>query len=1009
MNLLKHKFETAWWKFTISLKRAINNPWSLFYFVLVLIVVGIGFYGYALITQWWTTPFGGDYTQQEIPLFYNSYDDWWTFFKTGKFVMWDESMYLGVDNIGSNSFYCLFNPFFMVTLLFPRDWIPQIMAIESILKVVVAGLLMRLYLKRFDVKEFTARAFALAYAVCGWVAFYFWYNTFAEVATFLPLLLLGIEIVLKERKPWVLITALFLEAVTNYFFLFTICIFGVLYALFRYFQTFKTRTGKQNIVAISMGIGSFALALGMAAFVIIPGYLTALESSRADSSYLQSLQVLVNEGKWSEVFAKVFTGWNTSTSAVYYPLISFFYPTMSCRYVTFINTDGGNGWNIGSSLFVFIPTCLLFFVSLFNSIRKKKFLHLIPIAFFIICLFVPFFYYAFHGFTEIYGRWQIICVISIVTYCAINFDERFEMPKWFFITSTILTLLFMTSAYIIVRTVVYNPSSTATYTDSMNYIFIYEIVLCLVESAVIFITWKKEYLSKIMMGFFALEAIVMGNITQQCQGIISYENSTNGGYANVMKETQTINAIKNSDGSYYRMYSTRAYQGNENIQLREGYNGVSTFHSLYNYYTGDFNRMSHVFKSENTWIGGIVEKRINLDEFLGVKYYITRKIDNRISYNKGTIFKYTEPNIPFGFEEVLNEDFSDEYRVFVNANHIDLGFSYDTIYYKGDVEDSVLNDFNSIIDNTIAPIRNEEAYLKGAILNNADANEIRMATPDLNYVVAPARDAVQLSVNYNIYTCDRIFDPFNSTYYLEKGHIKTGDDPVVPNSTVLEITAKSGAYLNIDDEETYFILNYPLYRNSDKNYNAAIYLYGDDASAPLCSDNHTNPGFTNSYKRLRGFYGKEKVKRMVIVPYSTTLVSKPELYAESYSTYMSRINEFKQYPLENVTNDVNRYTFTTDFEQSRFIVLQLAYEKGWSIKARKNNGETASLSYYNAQGGFVGFMSLNGQTTYDVSYTTKYINISLPVSLVSFLLFGGTIAGGVVIENKRRKKYQIQK
>jgi hypothetical protein len=83
---------------------------------------------------------------------------------------------------------------------------------------------------------------------------------------------------------------------------------------------------------------------------------------------------------------------------------------------------------------------MMFFVSVFNSIRKKKFSHFIPIAFFVFALFTPFFYHAMHVFTVPYSRWQIIAVVSMLVYVALNFDERKEIPSGFALVSFFLTL-----------------------------------------------------------------------------------------------------------------------------------------------------------------------------------------------------------------------------------------------------------------------------------------------------------------------------------------------------------------------------------------------------------------------------------------------------------------------------------------------------------------------------------------------------------------------------------------
>src|SRR5574344_806851 len=112
-------------------------------FVLFLYLVAILMVGYTLINNSLTIPFSGDFVLQEIPFYYNGYDDWWTALKTGTFPLWDESGMLGVNNIGANSFYYLFNIFFLPTLLFPRSLVPQVQAFLMITKLVLAGLFMK--------------------------------------------------------------------------------------------------------------------------------------------------------------------------------------------------------------------------------------------------------------------------------------------------------------------------------------------------------------------------------------------------------------------------------------------------------------------------------------------------------------------------------------------------------------------------------------------------------------------------------------------------------------------------------------------------------------------------------------------------------------------------------------------------------------------------------------------------------------------------------------------------
>jgi hypothetical protein len=70
-----------------------------------LAILGLVFFASSLCINYFTTPFTGDYVTQQYAFYTNGYDDWWHFFKTGEFVLYDTNTYLGADNIGSNSFY----------------------------------------------------------------------------------------------------------------------------------------------------------------------------------------------------------------------------------------------------------------------------------------------------------------------------------------------------------------------------------------------------------------------------------------------------------------------------------------------------------------------------------------------------------------------------------------------------------------------------------------------------------------------------------------------------------------------------------------------------------------------------------------------------------------------------------------------------------------------------------------------------------------------------------------
>ena len=104
-----------------------------FYYFLILVSVGICFYLIMLAENSFTLAYGGDYSAQYIPMGYHVWDYFHEWFKTGHFKLFDPDIYLGVNSIGSNAYYGLFSPFNIILIILPRSFVPQSLAITSIL------------------------------------------------------------------------------------------------------------------------------------------------------------------------------------------------------------------------------------------------------------------------------------------------------------------------------------------------------------------------------------------------------------------------------------------------------------------------------------------------------------------------------------------------------------------------------------------------------------------------------------------------------------------------------------------------------------------------------------------------------------------------------------------------------------------------------------------------------------------------------------------------------------
>lgn len=127
---------------------------------------------------------------------------------------------LGSNFIGSYSFYLLGSPFFWLTLPFPTDFVPYLMGPLYILKFGCAALTAYLFLNYFLKNKDYAVIGGLLYAFSGFSVYNIFFNHFHEAIIFFPLLLLSLEMLMRENRRGFFLAMVFICAVSNYFFFF---------------------------------------------------------------------------------------------------------------------------------------------------------------------------------------------------------------------------------------------------------------------------------------------------------------------------------------------------------------------------------------------------------------------------------------------------------------------------------------------------------------------------------------------------------------------------------------------------------------------------------------------------------------------------------------------------------------------------------------------------------------------------------------------------------------------
>ncbi len=167
--------------------------------------------------------------------------------------------------------YYLASPMNWFVFLFPVSSTIEIMNILIIFKLCLASCTLVYYLvKRFGSKSCTLAIFGTFYAMSGYVAAYNWNIMWLDLIWLLPLVMLGLERLVKEDRCFLYAISLGLCIFSNYYIAIMVCITCVIY----YIVLMFSYGGENGIVGVSRKIIHFCLysllAGGLAACMLLP-------------------------------------------------------------------------------------------------------------------------------------------------------------------------------------------------------------------------------------------------------------------------------------------------------------------------------------------------------------------------------------------------------------------------------------------------------------------------------------------------------------------------------------------------------------------------------------------------------------------------------------------------------------------------------------------------------------------------------------------------------------------
>ena len=127
---------------------------------------------------------------------------------------------------------------------------------------------------------------AFPYIFCGYALFAFRHHFFINPMIYLPLLLLGVEKVLKKQRPYLFIGMVAVCAISNFYFFYMIVLMVVTYVIVRLVMLYEKGKLRESCLCILRMFGYAVVGVVLSAIIFLPVVLFFLGDNRGGAGYV---------------------------------------------------------------------------------------------------------------------------------------------------------------------------------------------------------------------------------------------------------------------------------------------------------------------------------------------------------------------------------------------------------------------------------------------------------------------------------------------------------------------------------------------------------------------------------------------------------------------------------------------------------------------------------------------------------------------------------------------------
>ena len=842
-------------------------------------------------------------------------------------LLYSFSRNLGGEFLGIYDYYVA-SPFAMLLALFPERFMLEALLILFMIKAALCGLFMGLYLHKRtegELNRLVVVTFSVMYAMCSYCVVQQHNSMWIDAVLWLPMLVLGIESLIKYGKFRLYVFALAITIHSNFYIGYMAVIFTLVYCFYFYFAHNRNNEnnplGEKNhfIKSVARMAGWSLLAVGIAALAIL------------------SARYALSFGK--DEFSN--PNWEITQK---FDLLEFFYKFLPFSYDT-VRPVGLPFVYCGVLMLVTVPA---FFCNKKFSMREKVAAALM-ILFFVGSFATSSIDLIWHGFQK--PNWLnyrysfMLCFFLLVLgYRAFN-QILYTSRK---------TLLGIVAGLSLGILVLYNMQDFlfneikkdfegmsnkefhfhpfGTLWLSIGCIFVFFILISLYGKVK---SRKKEIVSLILLFVVCAELFIngLGDLDHLDQDVTFSKYSR---YNNMIDTMRPISyTVQEQDPGFYRMETTYFRKTNDNFALNM--KGLSCSTSTLNRDTIDFLR-SMGYASRSHWSRYLGGTPVN-DSLLGIKYLIT---DQDVSHYYGEPILTPED---YGYDEDFNPN--GDYDVYYNEYALSFAYGVADAWlayeYNGGSDDykteseTPYDRLNNMITAMLGETETVEVFKPATQNGDPEVTNINVGKADghTSYKVDNTSSAAYLTYNYTV--------PADTELYV-----------YFPNRYLREVK------LSVKDKESGNYTSKGTFGGGETN---RIVSLGESTTGEL----HLKVEISNSSKNL------------YVLPQDSYIYY---IDMEVFRDAFTRLGQ-TQLIIDDESTDSHLTGTVTTTTKKQLMFTSIPYDEGWNIYV---DGEKVEI--YEANDSLIAFyVEGTGTHTVEMKYMPKVVLMGIIVSLACLDLY----------------------